>query len=110
MGELPGGWEWRRWQLVRVDVDAGALVVDAIELADDEDVAGGLVTLKFIDDQVASPDAGPHQQLRRWARVHDGLCDAFHRPSVPFGRLAMFQGDDSLLLSVATMGEDEGLD
>ena len=113
MRRLAEDWSWHRWQLVHVDVDTGTLVVDAIELAEadgDECGAGNLVTLTFLGDETGRSEPGLRRRLRRWVDIDDGLCDAFHRPAKPYGALALFQGQDSLVLVVASDDDSEGIE
>ena len=110
MKRLGGDWSWQRWQLVQVDIETGKLVLDAIELAEadgDEYRAGNLVTLTFLGDDAGRAEHGLRRRLRQWVDIDDGLCDAFHRPAKPYGALALFQGEDTLVLVVASEDDSE---
>jgi hypothetical protein len=106
---LSGDWRWHRWQLVQVDTLTGTLVVDAIELGEadgDEYRHAHLVTLTFLGDDAGRAEHGPGRRRHQWVDIDDGLCDALHRPGKPYGALALFQGDDTLVLAVASDDDD----
>jgi hypothetical protein len=98
---LEGEWTWHRWQLMWLEPEPDSLVVDLVELPEDAtNQPGALVTLSFR----GSGAAGPTElldKLTTWMELDDGVCDCFHRASQPFGCLALFQGNDAVV--VATM-------
>jgi hypothetical protein len=106
---LDDDWEWRRWQLVRVDHDDDEVVVDAIELLDGRldpldplDEQGGLVTLSFASDAAEPGQETPLAPLfERWAVRDSGLCDAFYRPCATGGYMVMLQGPESVIVPVS---------
>jgi hypothetical protein len=104
--QLDDDWEWRRWQLVRVDQEGGQVKVDAIELLDDSldglDESGGLVTLSFSSDAMEPNQEGPLAPIfERWVVRESGLCDAFYRPTAAAGFMVMFQGPESVVVPVS---------
>ena len=98
---LLGEWNWHRWQLMRLDREAESLTVDVIELPADATLEhGALVTLSFRGAE-AGGSAGLRDKLATWMEHNDGECDCFYRAAEPFGCLALFQRNDSMI--VATM-------
>ncbi len=93
-------WTWHRWQLVHIAPQDNLLAVDLIQLTEDPTTdPGALVTLSFrgVD---ASGLPGLHSKLASWMDHEDGVCDCFHCAAEPFGCLALFQGHDSLIVSI----------
>jgi hypothetical protein len=101
MTGMTNNWAWRRWQLVQVEDADDGFLVDLIELdGDDTTVPGNLVTLTFRGS--ADPperERAVRRDLEQWVRQRDGVCDAFHHESGPLGRLALFQGRGSIVVT-----------
>jgi hypothetical protein len=95
------GWEWRRWQLVRLEEVERVLFVDAIELLDHVGVAtGGPVTLAFpVDLQLELGDEELTARLERWSGRDEGLCDVYYRPEAATGYLVLFQRSESVVVA-----------
>ena len=102
MVHISDRWVWRRWQLVKVDELEGDVLLDAIELTHDPEQLPSLGPLTVLFRDRLVPSGGGEtlsQQLERWLRHEDGLCDVFQRLDEPFGVFAMFQGEDSVVAS-----------
>jgi hypothetical protein len=98
----PIGWAWTQWELIQVVDDQDVLVVDALEVpADAPTNAAHPVTLRL---EMSSPigrerAAAAGSQLTRWLERDDGMCDVLHQRIEPFDYLALFQGEESVVLT-----------
>jgi hypothetical protein len=96
--ESNGSWDWRRWQLVRVERHPDRVVVDAIELSGTPDEPGALVTMSIQGEDPDGLDSRVGQRLEAWMARDDGVCDAFEPRDPSAGCLALFQRSDSLIV------------
>lgn len=98
----PTGWAWAQWELVRVVDDEDVLVVDALEVpVEAPSDAATPVTLRL---EMSSPigrqrAVAAGSQLARWLERDDGMCDVLHQRIEPFDYLALFQGEESVVLT-----------
>jgi hypothetical protein len=95
---LNGRWDWRRWQLVRVESHPDRVVVDAIELSTEPRSPGGLVTMAIQGEDADALDVQVGRRLGEWLDRDDGVCDAFESHDAAAGFLALFQRSDSLIV------------
>ena len=91
--EGPG---WATWQLLRVELDADTINVDAVELPEDSLDQLGLLTLTFERELVGQDHEALVGMLQRWS-TGTSCCHVYR--SGPEGALALFHGAESLVVT-----------
>jgi hypothetical protein len=93
----PDATGWATWQLLRVELEADLINVDAVELPTDASEPLSLLTLTFDRELVGRDHEALVAMLRRWA-TGTTLCHVL-RTDRPEGGLALFQGAESLVVT-----------
>ncbi len=84
-------WQWRQWELIRVQHESDAIVLDALEPADNPaEASTELMTIEFRPTDPAGDLDGLVETLSDWV-ASDTPCGVLRCLEGPFGSLTLFQ-------------------